>query len=183
MNNPTQQSEQEELSEDVVFDIMSNRRRRFVLRYLHQNGSPAQLTDIATELAAVESGTSPEQVDKRARKRAYVSLYQTHVPRLAEEGIVRYDEEAGEISLRDPAQKMLRHLGQGQCDDLWPRVYFALAVAGLGIYLPPLAGVASEQLLVTGLFVLLGVLVVSVIQWRYTRARAPENNPAGQRGQ
>lgn len=64
------------LSDDVIFDIISNRRRRFVLRYLQNEGEPAQLTDIATALAAVESDTTPGEVDRQARKRAYVSLTQ-----------------------------------------------------------------------------------------------------------
>lgn len=157
------ESAREDLSEDVIFDIVSNRRRRFVLRYLDNEQNSAQLTDIATELAAAESDSTPERVDKQARKRAYVSLYQTHVPRLADEGIVAYDEETGEVSLRDPAEEVLYHVERGRLSGVWPRVYFTLAVVGLGIYLFPLVGVVPDELLVAGLFVPLGVLVVSLL--------------------
>jgi hypothetical protein len=165
------ESAPEKLSEDVIFDIVSNRRRRFVLKHLQNEEDPAQLTDIATALAAAETSTAPEEVDKQARKRAYVSLYQTHIPRLAEEEVVAYDEETGEVSLQAPAEEVLRHVGRGQTDRWWPRVYFALAVVGLSIYLPPLLGVAPDQLFVAGLFVPLGVLVVSLFHWHNSRAR------------
>lgn len=171
MSERTQESSRDGLSDDVIFDIMSNRRRRFVLRYLHDEQDPAQLTDIATELAAAESNTTPDQVDKQARKRAYVSLYQTHIPRLAEEGIVEYDDETGEVSLHDQAGEVLHHVQRRPRDNPWPRVYFALAVIGLSIYLPPLAGIAPEELLVAGLLVPLGVLVVSLLHWGRARAR------------
>jgi hypothetical protein len=176
MDRDTQGSKRDGLSDDVIFDIMSNRRRRFVLRYLHDEQSPAQLTDIATELAADESNTAPDQVDKQARKRAYVSLYQTHIPRLAEVGVVEYDDETGEVSLQDQAGEVLHHVQRRPRDNLWPRVYFALAVIGLSIYLPPLAGIAPEELLVAGLLVPLGVLVVSLIHWGRARAQRYGNN-------
>jgi hypothetical protein len=160
------ETSQDELPEDVIFDIVSNRRRRFVLRYLHEESNPARLTDIATELAAAETDAAPGEVDKQARKRAYVSLYQTHIPRLAEEKIVEYDEESGEVSLQAPAAEVLEHVDRGQSGDWWPRVYFTLAVVGLGIYLPPLVGLAAEELFLAGMFVPLGVLVVSLLHWR-----------------
>ncbi len=152
------------LSDDVIFDIMSNRRRRFVLRYLQNEGEPAQLTDIATALAAVESDTTPGEVDRQARKRAYVSLYQTHVPRLAEEQVVEYDADAGTVSLRDPAEELLDQVGRGESADRWPSVYFLLGLAGLVIHL--LLGVMADRLLLVGVLVPLGVLVVSLLHWR-----------------
>ena len=158
---------QDGLSDDVIFDIASNYRRRFVLKYLHNEADPAALTDIATALAAAENDTAPDQVDKQARKRAYVSLYQTHVPRLAEEQIVAYDETTGEVSLLAPAKVVLSHIGEGRSDSLWPRLYFVLAVVGLGLYLLPLVGVVPERLWLAGLLVPLGVLFVSISHWRY----------------
>jgi len=159
----------EELSEDVIFDIVSNRRRRFVLKYLHTEQDPAVLTDIATALAAAENDTSPDQVDPKARKRAYVSLYQTHVPRLAEEQIVAYDEETGEVSLLAPAEEVLDHITQGH-SRWWPRVYLVLAVVGLALYVPPAVGVGSETLWLVGFLIPLGVLVVSLSHWHSVTA-------------
>jgi hypothetical protein len=159
-------NESRELSDDVVFDIMSNRRRRFVLAYLRNEENPAQLTEIATALAAAESDTSPKHVDRRARKRAYVSLYQTHVPRLVEEQAVEYDNDTGEVSLRAPAEEILQHVGRTQSPRRWLRVYIVLGVVGVGLYLLPLAGVAGESLLLAGLLVPLGVLVTSILYWR-----------------
>lgn len=165
-------NESRELSDDVVFDIMSNRRRRFVLAYLRHEESPAQLTDIATALAAAETDTPPEQVDRRARKRAYVSLYQTHVPRLVEEQAVEYDDKTGEVSLRAPAEEILQQVGRGQSPRQWLYVYIALGVVGVGLYLPPLAGFAGQGMLLAGLLVPLGVLVTSVLYWRRLPAQS-----------
>lgn len=162
---------QDELSEDVIFDIMSNRRRRFVLTYLREQGGSVPLGKIASALAAAESDTSPEQVDRQARKRAYVSLYQTHIPRLTEERIVEYDEETGEVTLLTPAEQVLARIDQGG-GGRWPRVYVALAVVALALYLPPLAGLVpvTEWLWVAGVLVPLAVLAVGVLHWRAVAA-------------
>ncbi len=121
------------LSQDVVFDILSSPRRRYVLYYLRKTDEPVKLTDLAEQVAAWENETTPEEITEQERKRVYVSLYQTHIPRLDEVGIVEYDKDTGEIELDEDAGHIDEYLmsSEEQVDWQW----FYLAVAGLGAVL------------------------------------------------
>jgi len=65
------------LSQDVVFDILSSSRRRYVLYRLREAEGPVELTELAEQVAAWENDTETDQITEQERKRVYVSLYQT----------------------------------------------------------------------------------------------------------
>ncbi len=46
------QTSERPLSQDVVFDLLSSSRRRFVLQYLSQQEGPVPFSELANELAA-----------------------------------------------------------------------------------------------------------------------------------
>lgn len=121
---------EETLSQDTVFDILSNARRRYVLYYLRQHTGPVQLTALAEHVAAWENETDVESLNEQERKRVYVSLYQTHVPKLADTGLVRYDKEAGTVALADEAEKMGDYLSQPENSVSWQLIYLIEAVIG-----------------------------------------------------
>jgi DNA-binding transcriptional ArsR family regulator len=98
-------SGQPELSRDVLFDLLRNRRRRLVMRYLGEHDR-AEIGELAEHVAAVENGTDPETLSSSERKRVYVSLYQSHLPKLAEAEVVDYDKERGTVG-RMPAADLL----------------------------------------------------------------------------
>lgn len=120
------------LDPETAFTLLSNGRRRRLLRELRRTGTMT-LDDAARRVAATERGTSPGAVGARARKSVHVSLYQTHVPRLVEEGVVRYDADARTVSLvRCPTtRRLLRMLDD---DDRPPdRHYAAAALVGAAL--------------------------------------------------
>lgn len=85
------------LSEDDVFDALRAGRRREALRYLDANGGEASLGTIAEHVAAVENDIAPAAVTADQRKRVYIALHQCHLPKLADLGVVEYDD-------RDPVR-------------------------------------------------------------------------------
>jgi len=87
----------QDLSKGEIFDVLQNKRRRFVLQYLRRHGGPVELGDLATQVAAWEYETSCEGISKKQRKRVYTTLQQTHLPRMADVGIVAYDSDDGVI--------------------------------------------------------------------------------------
>lgn len=119
-----------QISQDVVFDILSSPRRRYTLYYLRTTEGPVKLTDLATQVAAWENDTDPEDITEQERKRVYVSLYQTHVPRLDEAGIVDYDSDSGYVALTDDAYSIDEYLDVPQNGVRWHRIYLVLAGAG-----------------------------------------------------
>jgi hypothetical protein len=156
------------LSQDVVFDILSSSRRRYVLYRLREAEGPVELTKLAEQVAAWENNTDPDQITEQERKRVYVSLYQTHIPRLDEVGLVVYDKDSGQIELAADAEQIDDYLSSGDERIRWEWAYLGLAAAS-GVFLAvtafgPLSGVpdpVATGLVVTG-FVVLAVTHAAV---------------------
>jgi len=78
--------------------LLSNRRRRFVLRTLLDT-SGLGLEELATRLAHRENDTDdPSEVEVT---RSYTALASIHVPRLADANLVVFDREANTVRLAD----------------------------------------------------------------------------------
>jgi len=124
-------SSEEELTQDLVFEVLSSTRRRQVLSLLNQKG-PMELTELAEYVAARENDTTVEELTKQQRKRVYVSLYQTHVPKLEDANIVDHDSDSGVVRLKSRASEVDRYL-DGDDPFPWQYVYVAVAAVGLGL--------------------------------------------------
>lgn len=130
-------STSESLSQDTAFDILSNARRRYVLYYLREADGPVELGELARELAAWENDTTVEELTKQQRKRVYVSLYQTHIQKLAEAGIVEYDPDTGMVALANGARQLGSYLSVGDEEERgtrWQELYILLAATGGVLY-------------------------------------------------
>lgn len=168
-------SSERSLSQDVVFDILSSPRRRYVLYYLNQVDEPIELTALAEQVAAWENETNTESLTDQQRKRVYVSLYQTHVPKLDESGVVRYDENDGTVELAPGATTVDEYLPKTGTDLPWQRIYLAVATVG-GVLLlltafdvSVFAGISEA---VAAFVVILGFLATSIAHYvHYRRQR------------
>lgn len=85
------------LSKGEVFEVLRNQRRRYVLQYLKQDERPIELGDLAQQVAAWEYETNLDGVTPEQRKRVYTTLQQTHLPKMDEAGILRFDSDSGVI--------------------------------------------------------------------------------------
>lgn len=139
-----------ELTRDRVFDILSSPRRRYVLYFLRTEPNPIQLTDLAEHVAAWENDTTVEELSTQQRKRVYVSLYQTHLPKLAEAGLVDYDEETGAVAIDSKATELDPLLGEQRDRPAWYRYYFAVAAAGATLIGASLLGAAIPPVVLAG---------------------------------
>lgn len=158
------------LSQDVVFKMLHSPRRRQVLAYLSAQDGPVDLDDVIVQVAAWENDTTVDAVSESERKRIYVSLYQTHMPKLDDAGLVEYDEEEGTVELTDRAQNVDRYLAADAGQFPWYYAYLGLSAVGLVALLaawlgaPGLStvGTTATGTLVVGAFVALtGVVVYS----------------------
>lgn len=127
--------DQDSLTQGEVYDLLSNARRRFVISYLRDRDEPVELNELSRDVAAWENETDVENLTDQQIKRVYVSLYQTHVPKLSESGIVEYDQDSGEVALTSNVTTLDTYLPDSGGDGLpWQFVYAAIAVAGLVAY-------------------------------------------------
>jgi len=95
------------MSEDRIFTLLSMRRRRELLRAVDRAGGEAATVAITNELATGEHG---EAAATRERKTVYVSLHQTHIPRLVEAGVLSHDGREKTVRLTERAELPLAYL-------------------------------------------------------------------------
>jgi len=129
-------SNNEKLSQDTVFDVLSSARRRETIAILREEDTPIELTTLAEIVAARENDTSVEELSSQDRKRVYVSLYQTHLPKLSEAGLVDYDRDAGRVQLTSNVTELDTYLPERNQDEPpWQLAYVSVAIVGLALYL------------------------------------------------
>lgn len=87
------------ITTDDLFFTLSNERRRRVLEYLRERRERVQMRELVREVAAREHGIEPDALTYDQRKSVYVSLRQTHLPKMDSLGIVRFDPDAGTVEL------------------------------------------------------------------------------------
>ncbi len=180
MSKDQDKEDSEPLSQDLVFDLLSSPRRRFVLHYLRSESDTIALTALADEVAAWEYETPVEELSDQERKRAYVSLYQTHIPKLADAGIVEYDTDSGEVALAQAASVIDAYLPNGDGPEIaWEFVYPLLTVVCIVLFvigLIDIGPVGSFSVTVAGVLTLFLFGIVSLIHLvllRYDNRRLP----------
>lgn len=154
----------EELSQDDIFEILSNSRRRYLIHTLHQHNGAVELSDLASYTAAWEHEVDVDQIESDQRRRVYISLYQTHLPKLVEYGVVEYDEDANTVSLTDRVDQIDHYLYiDGESSTRWWLYYASLSVVAvlllaaswLGVYPVSLVSIdLVAQLITAGFFIL-----------------------------
>lgn len=77
---------------DEVFVALGHPRRRYLLYALVNGSTEAPLSDLAADIAAWELDKPASEVTAAEQRDVHISLYHSHVPRLASLGIVDYHE-------------------------------------------------------------------------------------------
>jgi hypothetical protein len=98
------------LPKDVLFGLLSARRRRRVLEYMRAHGGETTLSDLADHIAAQENDTEIRLLTSQQRKRVYVALYQCHLPKMDDANVIEFDQARGTVRLRPEAQELAPYL-------------------------------------------------------------------------
>ena len=89
------------LSDDELFHLLHTSRRRKAIQYLLEQNSTIHLSKLARHIAALEHDVSTTEVTQTQYQRVYIPLYQSHLPKLDEAGIVRYNQSRGLVEPTD----------------------------------------------------------------------------------
>lgn len=81
-----------ELSMEEAYSILSSERRRMVVGLLMEKPEPVPLSDLATQVALLEEESRDDEVRDDKYKSVYVSLYQNHIPRMEDAGLIQRDD-------------------------------------------------------------------------------------------
>lgn len=96
------------LDEGQIHELLRNSRRRAVLRIIHQQRE-ATARDIAEQIATEETGERPPSRDDR--QSVYISLIQTHLPKLDATGTIEYDDRAKHVALGPAVDQLAAYTG------------------------------------------------------------------------
>lgn len=112
------------LPKDVVFGLLSVQRRRRILAYLAEHEGEATLSDLAEHVASLENDKPVGALTSAERKRVYVCFYQSHLPKLADAGVIDYNQARGTVRLRRAARQLYAYLtiSPGNEDETEPSV-------------------------------------------------------------
>ncbi|WP_222845491.1 DUF7344 domain-containing protein [Natronomonas salsuginis] len=122
------------LTEDELFDVLSNRRRRYAIHFLKREDAPVGIGTLAEQIAAWENEIELHAVSCAQRKRVYTALQQIHLPQMAEAGVIEFDDRSGvvEPTIAMGAMDIYVDLVEGR-DIPWSGYYLGLSVVGLAV--------------------------------------------------
>ena len=120
LTEPSNPEPETTLETDDIFHLLQNHRRRNALRYLKAaDEEQVRMRDVAEQVAAWENDTTVESLTSDERQRVYIALYQSHLPKLDEEGIITYNQSRGIIERTPLADRLDPYLDHedGATDD------------------------------------------------------------------
>lgn len=148
-----------ELKAIDIHEVLSNSRRQHAIEILKASGGKLSARELSEKIAEAETGESPPP--SNIRQSVYVSLHQTHLPKLDELGIVEYDSESKTIELLERAKEVNIYLETVSKYGLsWSEYYLAVSLLGLLLIIAsevgvPVIGSLETITLAIGTFVLI----------------------------
>lgn len=168
--DPEASSRPSRLSKDDTFHILQNERRRRVLQYLSDTDEAVDMRDIAEQVAAWEHDTTVQQLTSDQRQRVYIALYQSHLPKLADFGLITYNRSRGIVERTPLADQIAWYLDEGDASERstgahedWVRYYVGATVLSLLLIGAVWIGIVPPAVLSTvGLAVVVTLLFAAV---------------------
>jgi hypothetical protein len=86
----------------VVDELLASRARRRLLRCLRGAENPVPVDDLAADLAGSEAEDERSEAGETAvptnRRKTRIDIYQKHLPKLTETGLVAFDSRLGTVA-------------------------------------------------------------------------------------
>lgn len=105
---------------DEVFEALGHSLRRYLVSTLVNGGNEATLSELSTKIASWELDKSENEVTDAERESIYISLYHSHIPKLADLGVLDYEEE-GDIIVQAKNTEQVQAVLESSKDELTSR--------------------------------------------------------------
>ena len=151
------------LNETVIFEVLSSERRRLTIQFLRESDERVEVNDIAEYIAEHETGESPPPKD--SRKTVYVSLHQTHLPKMDDLNIISYDTDTKEVLLDDSFRDVavyMEVIPRSGLQISWSEYYLALGLIGLATLFAQMTGAPFISDVEMGTWAIFYLLIISV---------------------
>lgn len=103
-------SDSGQLDPETVFNLLSHHRRRFALSYLRECEDPVLITTLAEVVSAMELEKERKEIPPEHRELTRISLFHTHLRKLAEADAVTFDETSELVTPTERASPLYAHL-------------------------------------------------------------------------
>jgi len=88
---------------DACLTLVADRRRRRLLEHLQHNGNgEVRIDDLVDQLYRAESAAADDR--QMSRDQLAIQLNHSHLPKLADHGVIEHDHERGTIKYRPDDQ-------------------------------------------------------------------------------
>ncbi|WP_137283473.1 DUF7344 domain-containing protein [Halorussus salinisoli] len=130
-----------DFSQEVVFEMLSNQRRRYVVHYLLDAEEESELRDLSRKIAAWENDKRPDEITSQERRRVYNALQQAHLPKMDDAGLVEFDASRGTVKPGEDLAELQVYLEIVPGDEIsWSQYYFLLGAFFGSVTLASLVG-------------------------------------------
>jgi len=118
-----------EVSEDELFDVLANQRRRFAVHLLkREEDDSIAIGDMAEQIAAWENGSELTEITGTERKRVYTALQQSHLPKMDDAGVVEFNKDRGVIEPTPALQNVDLYMDVVEGKEIpWSTYYLGLS--------------------------------------------------------
>lgn len=183
--SPPASDSDDELSQTEAFDILSNDRRRHTLHYLLSREDGTDIGELAEQVAAWENSEELEQVTSDERRRVYVSLHQTHLPRMDDADLLDYENSRDTIELTERGESLRVYMEIVEGNDIpWSEFYLGLSgvaaalVAALWVGAAPF-GLLPDLAWMAGVVLSFGITSAVHVYYAEQRRLGGEGPPPG----
>ena len=123
----------ESLSEATIYEILSNRRRRYAVHLLKRSDT-MDITELSRQITAWERDMPREEVSYVDQKSVYTALRDTHLPLLADHDLIRYDNEANIVEATSRLSEFEVYVEALDATEI-PWGYYYLGIASISVLL------------------------------------------------
>jgi len=123
-----------DVSENALFEVLANRRRRYAIHMIERDGGPIELGAMAERIAAWENDQRLAEVTSTERKRVYTALQQLHLPKMDEVGVVEFDKDRGTVEPTEALSEVDVYAEIVRGSDIpWSEYYLGLSAVGAAV--------------------------------------------------
>lgn len=156
-------TEDKQLKTADLFEVLSSDRRRALICFLRSRGGKADLRELAAEIAAWEQGIDPSAVSDEDKKRVYISLYQSHLPKLEEHRLVSYDPDTKEVTATEQIDQVIALFTHSTTQ--WYRYYLIVSAVGFAILGMHLVGVIEIPIVAFTIAAICALIGLSLVHY------------------
>jgi hypothetical protein len=95
---------------DVIFDVLTNHRRRFAFYYLQEQGGVGDVDSLVNQVLSWEQNQPIEVISGEEHDRVKAEFYHSHLPKLEESRLIEFDQRSETIRYADPPTILTRLL-------------------------------------------------------------------------